>query len=178
MFFFRIFKIFRTLAFFSVFPRCQCLYTHQAGRRPALQQNWQSSEKSQNFKEKNTIFNSVSCLLTEFQFINDWLARSWFWKHLRPICGNILLYNYLVNFYFMALLTTLFVWNHSRGFLINLWSSLSFWNSLSKDFSILVFHTYIKKNNYYQTSESNSIYKIIIGCFKYSIKWMMNTGKK
>ena len=42
---------------FSVFPRCQCLYTHQAGRKPALQQNWQSSEKSQIFKEKNTIFN-------------------------------------------------------------------------------------------------------------------------
>ena len=35
----------------SVFPRCQCVYTHQAGRKPALKQNWQSSEKSQNFKE-------------------------------------------------------------------------------------------------------------------------------
>ena len=30
--------------------------THQAGRTSALQQNWQSSEKSQSFKEK-TIFN-------------------------------------------------------------------------------------------------------------------------
>ena len=39
---------------FSVFPRCQCVYTHQAGRTPAPQQ---SSEKSQNLKEKNTIFN-------------------------------------------------------------------------------------------------------------------------
>ena len=29
----------------SVFPRCQCVYTHQAGRTPALQLNWQSSEK-------------------------------------------------------------------------------------------------------------------------------------
>ena len=40
---------------FSVFPRCQCqcVYTQQAGRTPALQQNWQSSEKSQG---KNTIF--------------------------------------------------------------------------------------------------------------------------
>ena len=28
-----------------------------AGRTPALQQNWQSSEKSQHFKEKKTIFN-------------------------------------------------------------------------------------------------------------------------
>ena len=39
---------------FSVFPsaRRQCVYTHQAGRKPALQQNWQSSEKSQNFSEK------------------------------------------------------------------------------------------------------------------------------
>ena len=39
----------------SVFPRCQCVYTHQAGRTPALQQNWQSSEKSQNYKEKHNI---------------------------------------------------------------------------------------------------------------------------
>ena len=37
---------------FSVFPRCQCVYTHQAGRKPGLQQNWQSSEKYQSFKEK------------------------------------------------------------------------------------------------------------------------------
>ena len=36
----------------SVFSRCQCVYTHQPGRTPALQQNWQSSEKSQHFKEK------------------------------------------------------------------------------------------------------------------------------
>ena len=42
----------------SVFPRfsrCQCVYTHQAGRIPALQQNWQSSENSKNFKEKHNI---------------------------------------------------------------------------------------------------------------------------
>ena len=49
--FFEDFKIFRTLAF-PVFPRCQCVYTLQAGSTPALQQNGQSSEKSQNFKEK------------------------------------------------------------------------------------------------------------------------------
>ena len=42
---------------FSVLPRCQCVYTRQAGRKPALQQSWQSSETSQHFKEKNTIFN-------------------------------------------------------------------------------------------------------------------------
>ena len=41
------FKIFQTLA-----SRCQCVYTHQAGKKPAIQQNWQSSEKSQNLKEK------------------------------------------------------------------------------------------------------------------------------
>ena len=40
---------------FSVLPRCQCVYTHRAGRTPALQQNWQSSEKSQIFKEKHYI---------------------------------------------------------------------------------------------------------------------------
>ena len=40
---------------FSVFPRCQCMYTHQASRTPALQQNWHSSEKSQKFKEKHNI---------------------------------------------------------------------------------------------------------------------------
>ena len=28
------------------------MYTQQAGRTPALQQNWQSSRKSPNFKEK------------------------------------------------------------------------------------------------------------------------------
>ena len=44
---------------FSVYPRCQCVYTHQAGRTPALQQDWQSSEKSQHFKEKNTIINTL-----------------------------------------------------------------------------------------------------------------------
>ena len=41
---------------FSIFPRCQCVYTHQAGRKPALQQNWQSLEKSQNYKEKTQYF--------------------------------------------------------------------------------------------------------------------------
>ena len=41
----------------SVFPRRQCVYTHEAGRTPALQQNRQSSEKSQHFKKKNTNIN-------------------------------------------------------------------------------------------------------------------------
>ena len=39
----------------SVFSRCQCVYTDQAGRTPALQQNWQSSENSKKFKEKQNI---------------------------------------------------------------------------------------------------------------------------
>ena len=32
------------------------MYTHQAGRKPALQQNWQGSEKITTFYGKNTIF--------------------------------------------------------------------------------------------------------------------------
>ena len=51
VFFSKILKYYGLLPF-SVFPRCQCVYKHQAGRTPALQQIWQSSEKSQNFKEK------------------------------------------------------------------------------------------------------------------------------
>ena len=37
----------------SVFPYCQFVYTHQAGITPALQQNWQSSEKSQKNMENH-----------------------------------------------------------------------------------------------------------------------------
>ena len=51
VFFSKILKYSRLLPF-SVFSRCQCVYTYQAGRTPALQQNRQSSEKSQHFKEK------------------------------------------------------------------------------------------------------------------------------
>ena len=57
-FFYRVFNkycVFSKILIYipdSVFPRCQCVYTHQAGRTPALQQNWQSSE---NFKEKHNI---------------------------------------------------------------------------------------------------------------------------
>ena len=47
--FFEDFKI------FSVFPRCQCVYTHQAGRTPALQQNWQSSENNKILRKKHNI---------------------------------------------------------------------------------------------------------------------------
>ena len=53
---------------FSVLSPCQCVYTHKAGRKPALQQNWQSSEKSQHFKEKtqylmNTLDHGSECFL-------------------------------------------------------------------------------------------------------------------
>ena len=54
VFFLKILKYFGLYPF-SVFPRCQFVYTQQkTSRKPALQQNWQSSEKSPN-KEKNTI---------------------------------------------------------------------------------------------------------------------------
>ena len=53
--FFPIYEKYSGLWPFSVFPRCQCVHTHHAGRTPALQQNWQSSEKSQHFKEKHNI---------------------------------------------------------------------------------------------------------------------------
>ena len=39
----------------SVLPRCQCVYTRQAGGTPALQQNWKSSENFKKFKEKHNI---------------------------------------------------------------------------------------------------------------------------
>ena len=45
-------KMFPTLAFLCFPSVSVCAHTHQAGRKPALQQNWQSSEKSQHFKEK------------------------------------------------------------------------------------------------------------------------------
>ena len=40
---------------FYVFPRCQCVYTHQVGRTPALQQNWQSSENHNILRKKHNI---------------------------------------------------------------------------------------------------------------------------
>ena len=39
----------------SVFFWCQCVYTRQAGRTTALQQNWESSENSKKFKEKHNM---------------------------------------------------------------------------------------------------------------------------
>ena len=46
------FRLFRTLVLLCFPSVSVCVHTHQAGRTPALDQNSQSSEKSQNFKEK------------------------------------------------------------------------------------------------------------------------------
>ena len=45
------FKIFRSLVFLS----SPSVYTHKAGRKPALQRNWQSSEKSKILRKKHNI---------------------------------------------------------------------------------------------------------------------------
>jgi len=55
---------------FSVFLRRQCVYTHQTGRKPALQQNCHSSEKSQHFKEKKQIFNERP-VKKNFDYVNN-----------------------------------------------------------------------------------------------------------
>ena len=52
--FFEDFNIYFGLCPLSVSPRCQCVYK-MAGQTPALQQNLQSSEKAQYFKEKHNI---------------------------------------------------------------------------------------------------------------------------
>ena len=64
-FFAEDFKILRTLAF-PCFPWCQFVYTHKAGRKPALLQKWQSSEKSQSLKEK-TQYLMNTLYLPDFQ---------------------------------------------------------------------------------------------------------------
>ena len=97
---------------FSVFPRCQCVYTHQAGRKPALQQNWQSSKKSQNFKEKHNILwtpcswikiilkyilwtlvpllNELVCMYTAFPTVSVVLRRTARWPiGLRQSCQSL-----------------------------------------------------------------------------------------
>ena len=54
VFFLEDFIIYSSLWPLSVSPRCQCVYT-MAWQTPALQQNLQSSEKLQHFKEKHNI---------------------------------------------------------------------------------------------------------------------------
>ena len=41
------------------------MFTHKAVRKPALQQNWQSSEKSQNSKEKTQYFMNTLYIVTK-----------------------------------------------------------------------------------------------------------------
>ena len=66
--FFRIIKNIPDSGLSLFFPLCQCVYTHQAGRTPALQQNWQSLEKSQSSKEKTQyLMNSLTCFNLESQ---------------------------------------------------------------------------------------------------------------
>ena len=65
---------------FSVLTWCQCVYTHQAGRKLALQQNWQSSEKSQQFKEKtqyliNTLYKN-GVLVNILYSVALWRSRT------------------------------------------------------------------------------------------------------
>ena len=61
VFFSEDFKIFQTLVLLCFPSVSVCVHTHLAGRTPALQQNWQSSEKSQNFKEKTQYL--VNCIM-------------------------------------------------------------------------------------------------------------------
>ena len=52
--YFEYFKIYSGLWPLSFSPWCQCVYT-MAGQTAVMRQNWQSSEKSQYFKEKHNI---------------------------------------------------------------------------------------------------------------------------
>ena len=40
---------------FSVLPRCQCVYTHKAGRKPALAAELAEFRKIQNLRKKHNI---------------------------------------------------------------------------------------------------------------------------
>ena len=84
MCFFPIFKKYSGLWSFSVFPRCQCVYTHQAGRKPGLQQNWQSSEKSQNLMQKT-------------QYLMNTLYM-YIWRYIKTRCIH---HSYFFNFAMM-----------------------------------------------------------------------------
>ena len=86
----------------TVFSRCQCVYTHQAGRTPALQQNWQSSENSKNVR-KYTIFNEHPVALWTFH--NFWLkicmeivCRDSYCYLSLSVCFNVTPCSYSFNF--------------------------------------------------------------------------------
>ena len=68
VFFSNFLKIFQTL--FSLVSVCVHKQgpRHKAGRKPALQQNWQSSEKSQNFKEKTQYLRNTLIPGTRFKY--------------------------------------------------------------------------------------------------------------
>ena len=89
---------------FSVLPRCQCVYTHKAGRKPAL-----AAEKSKILR-KNTIFNEHPVvppihgrsLSTSTEFL---MTRAV--PLLRPTSDNFFhhLYSLKVYFYFINIST-------------------------------------------------------------------------
>ena len=56
----------------SVFYRCQCVYTRQAGRTPALQQNWQSSE---NLYESVFDEHPVAYVMLYYYYKGCWLIE-------------------------------------------------------------------------------------------------------
>ena len=82
----------------SVSPRCQCVYT-MAGQTPGRQQNWRSSEKSKNFKEKtqylmntlyiwlrldrmkvNMVIYMLTCYFTYGCYVSELI---WLWWYFR-----------------------------------------------------------------------------------------------
>ena len=69
-------KIFPTLAFLCFPSVSVCVHTHQAGRKPALQQSWQILEKSQNLKEKtqylmNTLQHHINGQYLGFRIVKN-----------------------------------------------------------------------------------------------------------
>ena len=68
VFFSENFKIFQTLVFLCLPSVSVVVHTHQTGRKPVLQQNWQSFEKSQHFKEKTQyLMNTLYILQMYYQ---------------------------------------------------------------------------------------------------------------
>ena len=66
------------------------MYTHQAGRKPALQPNWQSSEKSKHFKEKTQyLMNTLYLIIESSRFIfRQRKKRKWEEKQALRKSGN------------------------------------------------------------------------------------------
>ena len=126
LFFFLTILEYSGLLSFSVFPRCQSLYTHQAGRTQALQQEWQSSEKSQDFEEKaqylmNTLYYLVECHFTSLSFINS----SKFWILERPLKRSLFSTYTNIHFHSLSFSPSLFSFSRFR-FLCKLLQSSCF----------------------------------------------------